>query len=82
MHKLAAPGIFFVWQELRLAEGMMKLTAPHDTVGAYPSGYGIQTRGESRRNSYALAFFGNRSAATRPGASRGRHNHRSDAALL
>ena len=82
MDKFTTPGVLFVRQQIGFAEGMMKLTAPHDAVGAHSGGHRIQTGGKSSRNSYALTFFGNRSTATRPGASRRRHNHRPDAALF
>lgn len=54
----------------------MKTPATHDAIGPDTGSHGIQTGGKGGRNPDAFTLFGDRSTATRAGASRGRQDHR------
>lgn len=61
---------------------MVKTPATHDAIGSDSSGDGVQTRGQNCRQANAFKLFGDRSPATRPGASRRGDDDRPDTALL
>ena len=82
LDKRAAPGVLRRRRVLRIAEGMVETPAAHDAVGADARCDGVKTGGQGGGNALAFAGFGDRSTATRAGASRRRQHDGADAALL
>ena len=72
LDKPATPEVFLGWRTLRISEGVVELSAAHDAVGSHASRDGEQTGRQHGWNADAFTLFGNRSTATRTGASRRR----------
>ncbi len=61
---------------MRVAEWVMEFTAAHNPVGPDPRRHRVQTRRQHGGQPGPFTLFGNRSAATRAGASSGRQDNR------
>lgn len=76
LDKLPPPAILFIRRQGRIAERMVEFAAAHNPIGPHPRRYRIQARRQYGGQSGSFTLFGNRSAATRTGASRRRQDNR------
>ncbi len=70
LDKRTTPGVFLGRRACRVPKRVVELPAAYDAIGSHARGNSNQTGGQHGWNADALTRFGDRSTATRAGASR------------